>query len=267
MSWIDFTGKTAVVTGAAAGIGRGIAVGLAEVGAAVVLIDRDETACRAAAAEIAAAGGAAHAVACDVTSAAEIARAVEQTRALAGPADILINNAGTQRPGTMETLAPEAWQAILSLNLTAYLLCAQAFGAAMLERGAGSIVHVASISARFPQGFSGGYSVTKAGVLMLSQQLATEWGPRGVRSNVVSPGLVQTPMTKSIYDAPGVLEARRSVVPWRRIGTPKDIADAVVFLASDRADYVTGEEIVVDGGFTRTIMSTIPRPGFEAASQ
>ena len=99
---------------------------------------------------------------------------------------------------------------------------------------------------------------------MLSQQLAVEWGPKGVRSNVVSPGLIRTPMTKSIYDAPGVLEARRALVPRRRIGEPEDVANAVVFLASERADYITGAEIVVDGGFTRGIMGVIPRPGFEA---
>jgi NAD(P)-dependent dehydrogenase (short-subunit alcohol dehydrogenase family) len=99
---------------------------------------------------------------------------------------------------------------------------------------------------------------------MLSQQLAVEWGPKGVPSNVVSPGLIRTPMTQSIYDAPGVLAARRALVPRRRIGEPEDVANAVVFLASERADYITGAEIVVDGGFTRDIMGVIPRPGFEA---
>jgi NAD(P)-dependent dehydrogenase (short-subunit alcohol dehydrogenase family) len=98
---------------------------------------------------------------------------------------------------------------------------------------------------------------------MLSRQIAVEWGRRGVRSNVVSPGLIRTPMTEAIYQAPGVHEARRSLVPAQRIGRPEDIADAVVFLASERASYITGEEIVVDGGFTRTIMGVVPRPGFE----
>ncbi len=130
-------------------------------------------------------------------------------------------------------------------------------------RGAGAIVHVASISASFPQGYSGAYSASKAGVVMVSRQLAVEWGPRGVRSNVVSPGMIRTPMTEAIYQAAGVHEARRALVPARRIGRPEDIADAVVFLASERASYITGEEIVVDGGLTRTLMGTIPRPGFE----
>jgi len=135
----------------------------------------------------------------------------------------------------------------------------------MLKQRSGAIVHIASIAASYPQSYSGAYSASKAGVVMLSRQLAVEWGSRGVRSNVVSPGMIRTPMTESIYQAPGVHEARRALVPARRIGRPEDIADTVVFLASERASYITGEEIIVDGGFTRTIMGVIPRPGFEKA--
>jgi NAD(P)-dependent dehydrogenase (short-subunit alcohol dehydrogenase family) len=137
----------------------------------------------------------------------------------------------------------------------------------MLEQRSGAIVHVASISAQSPQSFSGAYSTSKAAVAMFSKQLAVEWGSRGVRSNVVSPGLIRTPMTQALYDAPGVLEARRALVPRRRIGEPEDVANAAVFLASDRADYITREDIVVDGGFAQTIMSVIPRPGFEDESR
>jgi NAD(P)-dependent dehydrogenase (short-subunit alcohol dehydrogenase family) len=122
-------------------------------------------------------------------------------------------------------------------------------------------VHVASVAASNAQGFSGAYSVSKAGVVMLSRQLASEWGPHGLRSNVVSPGLVVTPMSQAFYDTPGVTERRTAVVPMRRIGAPQDMADAILFLASDRASYINGDEIVVDGGFTRTIMNLVPRPG------
>ncbi|MDQ8732876.1 SDR family oxidoreductase, partial [Bradyrhizobium sp. LHD-71] len=182
-----------------------------------------------------------------------------------GPASILVNNAGTLRAGSLDTLSLSDWQANLSLNLTGYFRCAQAFGAQMLKQANGAIVHIASVAAHSPQNHSGAYSTSKAAVAMLSQQLATEWGPRGVRSNVVSPGLIRTPMTQAMYDTPGVLEARRAVVPRRRIGEPEDIANAVVFLASDRADYINGAEIVVDGGFARGIMNLVPRPGYEAA--
>jgi NAD(P)-dependent dehydrogenase (short-subunit alcohol dehydrogenase family) len=262
MAWIDLTAKVAVITGGGAGIGRGIALGLAAVGATVVVLDRDEAGA-AVAAEIRASGGRSEFLTCDVTSDDSVVRAARQVVANVGNPEILVNNAGTMLPGGLETTSMADWERILSLNLTGYLRCARVFGEAMLARGAGAIVHVASISASFPQGYSGAYSASKAGVVMLSRQLAVEWGPRGVRSNVVSPGMIRTPMTEAIYQTQGVHEARRALVPARRIGRPEDIADAAVFLASERASYVTGEEIVVDGGFTRTLMGTIPRPGFE----
>jgi len=262
MSWIDLTAKVAVVTGGGAGIGRGIALGLAAVGANVIVLDRDEAGA-AVAAEIRASGDRAEFFACDVTSDDSVARVAEKIAAEFGPTAILVNNAGTMLPGGLDAMSMMAWERVLSLNLTGYLRCARIFGEPMLARGAGALVHVASISAAFPQSYSGAYSVSKAGVVMLSRQLAVEWGPRGVRSNVVSPGMIRTPMTEAIYQAPGVHDARRALVPAQRVGRPEDIADTAVFLASDRASYITGEEIVVDGGFTRTIMGVIPRPGFE----
>jgi len=262
MVWIDLSTKVAVVTGGGAGIGRGIALGLAAVDATVVVLDRDEAGA-AVAAEIRSTGGRAEFLACDVTSDDSVARAARDAAAKVGEAAILVNNAGTMLPGGLETTSMADWDRILSLNLTGYLRCARAFGQPMLARGAGAIVPVASISASLPQSYSGAYSVSKAGVVMLSRQLAVEWGPRGVRSNVVNPGMIRTTMTETIYRTQGVHEARRALVPAQRIGRPEDIADAVVFLASERASYITGEEIVVDGGFTRTLMGTIPRPGFE----
>jgi NAD(P)-dependent dehydrogenase (short-subunit alcohol dehydrogenase family) len=101
------------------------------------------------------------------------------------------------------------------------------------------------------------------GVIMLSQQLANEWGPHGIRSNVVSPGMVITPMSQAFYDTPGVTERRAAVVPSRRVGQPQDIADAILFLASDRSSYVNGDEITVDGGYVNMLMNLVPRPGFE----
>jgi len=127
----------------------------------------------------------------------------------------------------------------------------------------GSLVHIASISGSHAQGQSGAYSVSKAGVIMLSRQLASEWGPQGIRSNVVSPGMVITPMSQAFYDTPGVTERRSAVVPLRRVGMPQDIADAILYLASDRSSYVNGDEITVDGGYANMLMNLVPRPGFE----
>ena len=170
---------------------------------------------------------------------------------------------GLLRPGSLATLPLDDWNLLLSVNLTGYLLCAQAFGKAMIERGRGAIVHTASIAGSEPQAFSGAYSVSKAGVLMLSRQLAVEWGPRGVRSNVLSPALVRTPMSEQFYQDATVLERREAAIPLGRVGTPEDMAQVVLFLASDRAGYVNGQEIIVGGGFEQMLMSLIPRPGFE----
>jgi NAD(P)-dependent dehydrogenase (short-subunit alcohol dehydrogenase family) len=175
----------------------------------------------------------------------------------------LVNNAGMLQAGPLATVALEDWNRLLAVNLTGYLLCAQAFGKSMIERGHGAIVHTASIAGSNAQGFSGAYSVSKAGVLMLSRQLAVEWGPHGVRSNVMSPGLVRTPMSETFYQDPQVLQRRSAAIPLGRIGTPEDMAQAVLFLASDRAGFVNGQEIIVDGGFEHMLMSLVPRPGFE----
>ena len=257
--WLGMAGKTAAITGGGGGIGRAVAVGMARVGVTPILLDRDMAGCDQTLAALRLVGVEARAIACDISDQASVLAAAAE----AGPVDILINNAGILRPGPIETLSLEEWNRLMSVNLTGYFLCAQAFGAGMLERGSGAIVHVASIASRFPQAASGAYSVSKAGVVMLSQQIALEWGPRGVRSNVVSPGLVRTPMSEAFYQAPGVAERRAAAIPMRRVATPEDIAEVAIYLASARAGYVNGEDICVDGAFGRTLMSTVPRPGFE----
>lgn len=261
--WLGLHGKVAVVTGAGGGLGRAVAGAFAAAGAAVALLDRDPQGCETAAAAIREAGGQAIGFACDVSQPEAIAVVADRMQATLGRCGILVNNAAVLRPGRLETMPLADWNAMLGVNLTGYFLCAQVFGRAMLQAGSGSLVHVASIAGAHPQGGSGAYSVGKAGVVMLSRQLATEWGPRGVRSNVVSPGLVRTPLSEPFYATPGVTEQRSAVVPLRRIGVPDEVADCVLFLASDRARYVNGDEITVDGGFTRTIMNLIPRPAHD----
>ena len=257
--WLGLSGKLCAITGAGGGIGRAVALAMVRVGARVVLLDRDLETCAETQAAVRALGVEAPCIPCDVSDPASVTAAA----AAAGPVDVLVNNAGLLRPGPIATLALAEWNQLLSVNLTGYFLCAQAFGAQMLERKSGALVHIASIASRFPQGFSGAYSVSKAGVVMLSQQLALEWGPSGIRSNVVSPGLVRTPMSEAFYQAPGVAEKRASIVPLQRVAVPDDIADVVTYLASARAGYVNGEDICTDGGFGRVLMSLVPRPGFE----
>ena len=259
--WLGLAGRVCVVTGGGGGIGRAVAVNLARAGALVAALDRDEAGLSRTRDEL---SGNRHVLApCDVTSRDSIVAAGETIEKALGPCQVLVNTAALLRPGSLDTLSLEEWNAVLSVNLTGYFLCAQIFGAQMRAQKRGSLVHVASIAGSHAQGRSGAYSVSKAGVVMLSRQLASEWGPDGVRSNVVSPGMVITPMSQAFYDTPGVTERRAAVTPARRIGMPQDIADAVMFLASDRSAYVNGDEITVDGGYVRTLMNLIPRPGFD----
>jgi len=261
--WLGLRDRVCVITGAASGIGRETAIQLAAVGAKVVAIDRDGSSCSQTAEEVRKLSGAALALECDVTEAKGVSTAAGQALATFGRCDVLINNAGVLQPGRLETLSLADWNALLRINLTGYFLCAQAFGQDMLARGSGALVRIASIAAGQPQGMSGAYSTSKAGVAMLSHQLAFEWGPRGIRSNSISPGLIRTPLSESFYRAPGVKERREAIVPIRAIGRPLDIANVVVFLASSRAGYITGQDIVVDGGLSQTLMSYVPRPGYD----
>lgn len=258
---LDFTGKTCVVTGAGGGIGQGIAVAFAQAGAKVAILERNRQGAEETAAKIGAFGGQAVGIACDVADEASVKTAAQAVRDAFGDAEILVNNAGVIRFGRLETLALDQWDQMIAVNLRGYLLCAQEFARPMLAKGAGAIVHIASIAASEPHHYCGAYSASKAAVVMLSQQMALEWGPSGVRSNCVSPGLVRTPLAEDFYAQPGVTEQRTAAVPLRRIGAPQDIADAALFLASDRASYVTGANLVVDGGVSQTSMLQIPRPG------
>lgn len=261
--WLGLEGRVAAVTGAASGMGKAIAEELARAGAKVALLDVNQENLDAVAAEFAGRGDSSVAIHCDVATDNSVKAAVDTAEKALGGCDILVNNAGILRAGELETVSIADWDAMMNINLTGYLRCAQAFGKPMLEKGKGAIVHVASIAGSQPQAASGAYSPGKAAVLMLSRQLAFEWAPRGVRSNVVSPGLVRTPLSETFYQTPGVLERREAAMPLRRIARSEDIAEAVAFFASDRASYVTGQEIVVDGGFSQALMSHVPRPGFE----
>ena len=261
--WLGLSGRVCVVTGGGGGIGRAVASSLARAGAHVAAIDRDERGLEVTRAELRDLGCEHVIASCDTSNAKSVVAASETTLKSLGPCSVLVNAAAVLRPGALESLSLAEWNAVLSVNLTGYFLCAQIFGRHMRKLGRGSLVHVASIAGSHAQGQSGAYSVSKAGVVMLSRQLASEWGPHGIRSNVVSPGMIITPMSQSFYDTPGVTERRAAVTPMRRIGMPQDIADAVLFLASDRSSYVNGDEITVDGGYVRTVMNLIPRPGFD----
>lgn len=261
-SWLGLAGQVCVVTGGGSGIGAATARALAAAGARVAVIDRDAASAERVASELNAAGGRAVGVPCDIADPAAVAAAAEQVRRLLGPVSGLVNNAGLLRAGALDEVSLADWNAVLAVNLSGYLLCAQAFGRDMLAQGRGSIVHVASISGLHPQTRSGAYSASKAGVLLLSKQLAAEWGPRGVRSNAICPGMIRTALSARFYEVPGFEAARAAVTASRRVGEPADIAEPALFLLSERAAYVNGAELVVDGGLDCMLMDMVPRPGF-----
>jgi glucose 1-dehydrogenase len=271
--WLGLAGRVCVVTGAGSGIGAAIAAGLVQAGAHVALLDRDGDAVSAVAQDlnarsVAAEGAGAtvlrpcRAYTADVSDEAAVLAVAQRVQAELGPCYGVVNNAGMGRPGALDSVSLQDWNRVLAVNLTGYLVVARSFAPQMRSQGAGSVVHVASISGLTPQTHSGAYSASKAGILLMSRQMAVEWGPQGLRSNAVCPGLIRTPLTAKFYDHPGVAERRAAITPSRRIGQPQDIADAVLYLLSPRAGFVNGAELLVDGGLSGMLMDLMPRPGY-----
>tara|TARA_R110002020_G_scaffold109430_16_gene253179 strand:+ start:44279 stop:45055 length:777 start_codon:yes stop_codon:yes gene_type:complete len=239
-------GRTAVLTGAAGGLGGGIARSLAEMGANLVLLDLKQTSLDLEGDHLS--------LSCDLADADAVAEAAVRVKDHFGRCDILVNNAAIlSSPTHLDTMEIAEWDRVMAINLRGAMLCARAFGSSMLEANYGSIVNIASIAATTPNTTTA-YGPSKAAILALTRQIAVEWGPRGIRANSVSPGLVRTPMSEAFYSNPAKYEARASRVASRRIGSPEDIASVVSFLASDASSYVNGQEIVVDGGFGHTAL-------------
>ena len=241
-------GKTAVVTGSTKGIGLGIARAFAREGARVVVNARNAGDCAAVAKEM----SGAIPIAADLSRSDEVRRlAREATQALGGRVDVLVNNAGQPRVAPSEALPEADYRYTLDLNLNAYFVLAQEIGRGMLERRSGSIINVTSVNGTlaFPKRLA--YCVSKAGANMITKVLAIEWAASGVRVNAIAPGYVETDFIKAL-SARGLLDLGALVrrTPIGRLGTPEEIGEAAVFLASDAASFVTGEIFTVDGGWS-----------------
>ncbi len=247
----DLSGRAAIVTGGGSGIGRQMATGLAEAGANLVLCARKPERCEEAAAELERAVGVkAFGMRCDVRDPAEIQAVVERTKAELGRIDILLNNAGTSWGAPAEDHPLEGWQKVIDVNLTGVFLFAQAAGRVMIDQGGGKIVNVASVAA-----FGGAppelmnavaYNASKGGVVSFSRDLATKWARYRINVNAIAPGWFPSDMNKALLDAQP--DAYLEHIPLRRFGGPDDLKGAVVFLASQASDFVTGLVVVVDGG-------------------
>ncbi len=247
----DLNGKTAVVTGSRRGIGRSIAERLAYAGAKVVISDIEQEDCEKTAGEIAERFGVdALGIKCDVSSKDEVENLISRTIEKFGRIDILVNNAGVFKLKPLLEFTEEEWMKIIDINLKGTYLCSQAAAREMMKNNYGKIISVASIAGII--GFQGAsaYCASKAGIINLTREMAMEFSKHKINVNAVAPGIIETTMTESIRNNEEMYKSIMANVPWGRHGQPSDIANAVHFLASDEADYVTGQTLVVDGGWT-----------------
>jgi sorbose reductase len=249
LSMFDLTGKKALVTGGAVGIGRGCAVALAQAGADVAIVDIDEAAGAKTADEIRAMGREALFVACDVTWREQVQAMVRRVVEEFGRLDVAVNNAGIAILGADEEVPQEEWDKVIGVNLTGAFLCAQAEAQQMIRQTPteGKIINIASMSATIAN-CNASYDASKAGIVHMTRTLAAEWGRFNINVNCLSPSYVLTPMHAS---TPLVARQRiRELTPLGHVERPEDLYGAVIFLASAASNYVTGHDLMVDGGHT-----------------
>jgi NAD(P)-dependent dehydrogenase (short-subunit alcohol dehydrogenase family) len=249
----DLAGQVAIVTGSSRGIGRAIAEALAEHGARVVISSRKQDACEDVAAAINAAQGEgrAIAIAASISDKTALEHLVDETRRKFGRIDTLVCNAASNPYyGPMSGISDEQFRKILDNNVLSNHWLVQMAAPEMLERGSGSIIIVSSIGGLTSSTTIGAYNVSKAADFQLARNLAAEFGPRGVRVNCIAPGLVRTDFAKALWENPDTLKAVTRHTPMRRIGEPREIAGAAVYLASDASTFMTGQALIVDGGST-----------------
>lgn len=251
---------TVVVTGAAGGIGAALAAAAVRVGWVVGMLDRDADAVESAARTV---GDAAVALVADITDEKSVATALDRFAGVTGreAPDGLVCNAGIVRFGPLLDLDVDDWRAVAEVNLTGTFVVARAVARRLVAaHQPGSMVMITSINGIAAGPNAGAYGATKAGVARLSQQMALEWAGSGIRVNAVAPGLIDAGMSAPIYADDDIRRRRSAAVPLERLGTAEEIASVVLFLLSDAAAYVTGAELVVDGGVSTSVLATLPRP-------
>jgi len=254
-------GKVALVTGGSRGIGKDIALCLAEAGADIILASRKLPDLQAAAQEISQMGRKTLVVPTNIRHLSEIDNLVKKSLEEFGRIDILVNNAATNPVfGSVFNIDEKAWEVTIGLNLKSYFFMSQAVGKIMRDKGSGNIINISSVGGVRPSIGMGVYSMSKAGVIMLTQVLAQEWGQYNIRVNAIAPGTIRTKFSEALWQNPVALKEREDNAALGRIGEPEEIADAALFLASEASSYMTGQTLVIDGGHfssVRTLLSTI----------
>ena len=244
----DLGGRVAVVTGGGTGLGKGMAAGLAQAGALVILASRRQSVVDQSAEEIRAAGGQAVGMALDVTRTQELPAFFETVSNRHGRLDILVNNAGTNRRVPALEYSEHDWDTVMDLNLKAVFFCSQAAARIMKGQGGGKIINTASLASTYTSVNQGAYAPSKGGIKLLTQHLALELAPFRINVNAIGPGWYRTPLNDDLFRDEDWARAVTAMIPWGRTGTPEDLMGATIFLASRASDYVSGQIIYVDGG-------------------
>ncbi|MEQ8314580.1 MAG: glucose 1-dehydrogenase [Gammaproteobacteria bacterium] len=253
MSLFSLNDRVALITGSTKGIGKAIAVRMAEQGAKVVISSRNQDACDEVAKEIKDAGGEALAIACNINYVEQLANLAEETKKHYGKIDILVCNAALNPYfGPSQDIPDEAFDKVMHANIGSVHRLCQLVIPGMAEAGGGAVIIVSSIGGLKGTESLGAYAISKAADMQIARNLAVEWGPKNVRVNCIAPGLIRTDFARALWENPEIYKATVSKYPLRRIGEPDEIAGAAVFLASDAGSFTTGQTFVIDGGGTIT---------------
>ncbi|MCP4364927.1 MAG: glucose 1-dehydrogenase [Planctomycetes bacterium] len=250
MELFELRGQVALVTGASKGLGRSMSMALAEAGADIVMVARGPVKLAEAEKEVADMGVRTLAIAADVTVAEDVEKMVGQALAKFGKIDILVNNVGTFVGKPIVESTTEEWLDMINTNLTTTYLCCRAVGKHMIDRQRGKVVNMAAAIGALGARNASAYCASKGGVIQLTRALAVEWAKHGITVNAIAPGTMETEITKKMLEDPKVRKALEGKVPMKRIGYPSDLAGAVIFLSASGSDYITGQTMFVDGGFS-----------------
>ena len=246
----DLTGRTALITGSSRGLGRAIAEGFAAAGATVILNGSDAGRLEAASAEMRAAGHTVHCLRFDVSDEAEVIAAFERMDRQTVEVDILVNNAGIQFRRPMVELETADWRRVIDTNLTAAFVLGREAARRMIPRKRGKVINIGSLTSSLARATVAPYTVAKGGIKMLTQAMAAEWAEHNIQANAIGPGYMLTDMNQPLIDNPQFDAWVKGRTPSRRWGKPEELVGAAIFLASSASDYVNGQLIYVDGGFT-----------------